>query len=86
MFSIVQTNERQNDYFIEDFTIPPVYKNVARWKVLQPDCSSGSVHSKIFTTCCKLLSTDYRVIQVNKFYMINHQLAYHHLYQYYVAD
>ena len=34
--TIVHSNERQNDYFIEHFTIPPVYKNVARWKVLQP--------------------------------------------------
>ena len=33
--TIVHTNERQNDYFIEHFTIPPVYKNVASWKVLQ---------------------------------------------------
>ena len=32
----------------------------------------SSLSSKIFTTRCKLLSTDYRVIQVNKFNMINH--------------
>ena len=71
--TIVHTNERQNDYFIEYFTIPPVYKNVARWKVLR----RSRVSSKIFTTRCKLLSTDYRAIQVNKFYMINQ----HHQHQ-----
>ena len=45
-----------------------------RWKVLQ----RSRVSSKIFTTRCKLLSTDYRAIQVNKFYMINHHHHHHH--------
>ena len=39
--------------------------------------AASSVSSKIFTTRCKLLSTDYRAIQVNKFYMINHHHQHH---------